>query len=92
MKVLQFLLVLSAMASTMYYVNYRIVVAIKMMINKEWLQVLDTTLLDEENFKHSVVRINGFTKELDQMETKCFIASVISVVSWSVILYLVIFE
>lgn len=91
MSVLYFILVLSAVASTMYYINYRIVVAIKMMINKEWLQVLDTSLMDENEFKHSVVRINGFTKELDAMETRCFIASVISVVCWSLILFLKLF-
>lgn len=91
MSVIYFLLVLSAVASTMYYINYRLVVAIKMLINKEWLQVLDTSLMDEEQFKHSVTRINGFTKELDQMETKCFIASSVSVLSWSIILFLKLF-
>jgi len=91
MSIIYFLLVFSAVSSTMYYVNYRLVVAIKMLINKEWLKVLDTSLQDEATFKHSVIRINGFTKELDSMETKCFLASAVSVISWSIIIFVKLF-
>lgn len=81
-----------AITSTLYYINYRILTIIKMFVYKEYLNEQPTETDEEvENFKHSMTKLNGFYRQLDNMETVCYWDMLIMIVSWTTVLYLKMF-
>lgn len=87
MSVLYFVLLLIAIGSTAYYINYRVVVTIKLVVLKDYLQAIENGCESEEDFK-SMTRITGLYQELDKMESIAFYVSVLMVVSWTILLFI----
>lgn len=92
MGILKFLLLMVAISSTLYYVNYRILLLIKMFVYKEYLDAIPYETDEEiEKFRHSVLKLNGFYRQLDEMEAACFWVMLVMVLSWTTVLYIQIF-